>query len=189
MFKRPFDCHFRPVVEIRNFCSEAIGNVKSVAPTRAPPIWKKFATSGAKRCDAVAKRAGLLPNALADFIGAVHIDEFSLSAPSDALREPMMDPLSGRNRPGIAVVIIGRDAEKNLHPHDGRPAQRLLPLRDTQRFFFIGWVPKRKFIFARSPQLSARIERVSRPANINRIDLLRVHGGPILQPIASSLML
>src|SRR2546430_5284646 len=174
-------------MEIRNFCGEAIGDVKRVAPAGAPPIWKTFAAIGTKRRDAFPELAGVLRDALTDLFGAIHIDKFSVSAVSDAVGEPAMDPLSGRNCPGIAVAIVWRDTEKNFHPNDGRPAQRLLPLGDAQRFFLIGWTPKREFIFARRAQLSARIECVPRPANANRVDFLCVHWGPILQPIAGLL--
>src|SRR5437667_7479930 len=174
-------------MEIRNFCSETIGDVKRVAPAGAPPIWKNFATPRAKRRDVFAELAGLLRNALTDFIGAIHFDKFSHSAVSDAVLEPAMDPWSGRTCPGIAVVIIGRDAEKNFHPNDGRAAQRLLPLGDAQRFLLIGWTPKCEFVFARRPQPPACIERVSCPANVDRVDFLRIRGRPILQPIAGSL--
>src|SRR5205823_9714708 len=172
----------RPVVEIRNFCGEAVGYVKRMTPAGAPPIWKNFATTTANPGDAFAKLARFFPNALADFIGAIYADKFSLFPISDAVREPAMDPLSSRNCPGVAAVIVRLDTQKDIHPNDSRPAQRLFPLRNAQRFFPIGWPSEREFIFARRPQLSARVERVPRSTNANRIYFLRIDWGPILQP-------
>src|SRR5206468_10823161 len=114
-----------------NFCGEAVGNVKRITPAGAPPVRENFATSGTKRGDAFAKLARLFPNALTDFIGAIYIHKFLLSAVSDAVREPAMDPLSGRDCPGVAGGIVRPDAEKDFHPNNGRPAQCLLPLGDA----------------------------------------------------------
>ena len=91
-----------------------------------------------------------------------------------------MDPLSGCNRPGVAGVIVRLDAEKDFHPDDSRPPQCLFPLGNAQRFLLIDWTFQREFIFASRPQLAARVERVPRPANANRIYFLRIDWGPIL---------
>ena len=85
-----------------------------------------------------------------------------------------MDPLSCRKCPGIAVVSVSFNSEKDFHPNDRRRAQHSLPVGDAQRNFLIGGTPKREFIFACGVQLSARTEGVTRPANADRIDFLRV---------------
>src|SRR4029077_10264709 len=117
-----------------------------------PPNWKNFATIGTKRGNALAKLACLRQNALTDFVRTIYADKFSLSAVADTLGEPAMDPLSGRDRPAVPVVIVRLDAEKNVHPNNSRPAECLFPLRDAQRCFLIRGLSKRKFIFTRSAQ-------------------------------------
>ena len=143
--------------------------------------------TGAKRRDAFVKLLGGLRNTLADFVGAIYIDKFSLLAASDAVCEPAMDPLSSGNCPGIAVIIARHNIEKEFHPNDGRRPQCLFPLRDAQRFFLLERSSKRKFVFARRAQLPPRIECIPRPTDANRINFLRIYGRPILQPIAGLL--
>src|SRR5438270_7572641 len=129
-------------METRNFRGEAIGNVKCVAPAGPPPIRKNLAMTGAKRGDAFAKFMGCLRNTLADFVSAIYINKFSFLAASDAVCEPTMDPLSSGNCPGIPIIIVRHGAEEKFHPNNGRRSQRLFPLRNAQRFFFIRWTSK-----------------------------------------------
>src|SRR2546430_16133461 len=109
-------------MEITNFCGEAIGDVKRVAPAGAPPIWKTFAAIGTKRRDAFPQPAGVLRDALTDLFGPIHIDKFSLPAVCDALGEPAMDPFAAHNRPGTAAVIPPRGTQQQFHANHDPPA-------------------------------------------------------------------
>src|SRR5207302_4737143 len=103
-----------------------------------------------------------------------NIDKRILIAIANAVSEPAMYPLSSRDRPGVSAVVTTFGAEKNFHPNNRRPSQRLFPLRHAQRGFAFGRGFQREFVFAGRPLLPARIERVTRPADTDRIDFLRV---------------
>src|SRR5881227_1524830 len=154
-------------MEITNFCGEAIGDVKRVAPAGAPPIWKTFAAIGTKRRDAFPKLAGVLRDALTDLFGPIHIDKFSVSAVSDAVGEPARDHCP------VAT------AQASLSPSSGvTPRKISIQTMAGQRNACSHWVTRSDFSssdglrsansYSPAGQLSARIECVPRPANANR---------------------
>ena len=74
----------------------------------------------------------MLDDSRADFVRAANIDKRIFIAVANAVGEPAMHPLSSRGRPGVAAVVTAFGAEKNFHPNNRRPAQRLFPLRHAQ---------------------------------------------------------
>src|SRR5207302_6279049 len=126
----------------------------------------------------------VLDDSLADFVCTTYIDKNILLAVANAVGEPAMDPLSSRNRPRVPAVIAAFDAEKNFHPDNCRPAQRLLPLGDAQLDRFFRHAFERKLVFTGGAFLPPGVERVARATDTDRINFLRVNRRPILQPRA-----
>src|SRR5205823_6108570 len=134
------------------------------------------------------QRARLFENPGANVIRVTHIDKMIFVTVPDAVGEPAMYPLSGRDRPGITAFIRAFDAEENFHPNNRRPSERLFPLRHSQRDFIFRRSLEREFVLASRTFLATGIECVTGAANTDRIDFLSVDRRPVLQPTAGLLL-